>query len=97
LELYSAKEGLFHKAQQYEDKALRLAPHDLLVLLQAAMSQELAGKRQKALQFVEKALEAGASLQTIDGTFELKGLRADPAYAKITTEWGSSKGLHPTS
>jgi tetratricopeptide (TPR) repeat protein len=97
LELYSAKEGLFHKAQEYEDKVLRIAPHDLLVLLQAAMSQELAGRRQKALQFVEKALEAGASLQTIDRTFELKGLRHDPAYARIAEEWGSSKALHSTS
>jgi eukaryotic-like serine/threonine-protein kinase len=97
LELYSAKEGLFRKAQQYEDKALRLAPHDLLVLLQAAMSEELAGERQAALQYVEKALEAGASLQTIDGTFELKRLREDPAYARIAKEWGSSRSLHPTS
>jgi Tfp pilus assembly protein PilF len=95
--LYYAKEGLFRNAQQYEDRALRIAPHDLNVLLQAAMSEELAGKRQKALQFVEKALEAGASLQTIDGTFELKGLRQDPAYARITKEWGSVKPPHPAS
>jgi tetratricopeptide (TPR) repeat protein len=97
LELYSAKEGLFHKAQEYEGKALRIAPRDLQVLLQAAIGEELAGKRQAALEFVEKALEVGASLQTIDGTFELKGLREDPAYARIAKEWSSSKGLHPTS
>jgi serine/threonine-protein kinase len=97
LGLYSAKEGLFHKAQEYEDKALRLAPHDLQVLLQAAIGEELAGKRQAALQYIEKALEAGASLQTIDGTFELKRLRDDPAYARIANEWGSAKPPHSAS
>jgi eukaryotic-like serine/threonine-protein kinase len=94
--LYSAKAGLFQQARQYQDKALRIAPHDLEILLQAAIGEELASKRQKALQYVEKALEAGASLQTIDGTFELKRLREDPAYARIAKEWGSSRGLHPT-
>jgi eukaryotic-like serine/threonine-protein kinase len=97
LALYYAKEGLFHKAQRYQDKALEISPHDLGVLLLAASAEELAGKRQAALQYVERALEAGASLQTIDGTFELKRLREDPAYAKIAKVWGSSKGLHPTS
>jgi tetratricopeptide (TPR) repeat protein len=97
LALYYAKEGLFHKAQQYQDKALNISPHDLGVLLLAASTEELAGKRQAALQYVEKALEAGASLQTIDGTFELKRLREDPAYAKIAREWGSAKPPHSAS
>jgi serine/threonine protein kinase/tetratricopeptide (TPR) repeat protein len=97
LALYYAKEGLFHEAQQYQDKALKISPHDLGVLLLAASTEELAGKRQAALQYIENALEAGASLQTIDGTFELKRLRQDPAYAKIAKEWGSVKPPHPAS
>ncbi len=97
LALYYAKEGLFHSAQQYQDKALKISPHDLGVLLLAASTEELAGKRQVALQYIENALEAGASLQTIDGTFELKRLREDPGYAKIAREWGSVKPSHPAS
>jgi Flp pilus assembly protein TadD len=97
LAVYSAKAGHPQEAHQYEGRALHLAPHDLQVLLQAAITEELVGKRQTSLEYLAQALAAGATVQEIEGTFELKRLRADPAYARIAQAWGSDKTLHAKS
>jgi eukaryotic-like serine/threonine-protein kinase len=97
LALYFAKAGHLQEARKNLDRVLHLAPHDLRVLLQAAITEELMGQRDAALQDLEQALAAGATVQEIEGTFELKRLRADPAYARISQAWSSGKSPHAKS
>jgi uncharacterized protein with von Willebrand factor type A (vWA) domain len=55
------------------------------VLKQLALVQELAGNRERALHFVDRALQAGYSAKEIANDPELTTLRADMRYHAIVT------------
>ena len=61
------------------------------VLFKAALVYELAGKREQALDVLERAILAGYSMHEVANEPELGALRSDPRYAKIAFRAAASR------
>lgn len=83
LALYLAKSGDAAAALAAARKAESAAPKDPAVLFDAAIVSEIAGRREDALKYLERALRAGYSKDEIQRDPELKRLRADARYSRL--------------
>jgi serine/threonine-protein kinase len=76
----SAKKHLADKALGDMETALILAPDDPDVLENAASTYELLGDRTKALEFAQKALRKGISLDRMKIDADIQGVLNDPKF-----------------
>jgi tetratricopeptide (TPR) repeat protein len=67
-------------------EALRLSPHDGLVLFRSALVHEELGERDQALAAIGAAIAAGHSREEIDHAPPLDELRRDPRYAALAAQ-----------
>jgi tetratricopeptide (TPR) repeat protein len=68
--------------------AVDLKPDDLKVFFRIGATYEELGKREQALQWIEKALERGYSQAEIENAPGLKELRADPRFGLLLQRIG---------
>jgi len=80
--LYDAHLGQSEAAESYIARALELSPKDSDTLFTSALVYEIIGHREKALQAIKDAVNAGYSLDEIEKEPELRGLQADPRYQR---------------
>ncbi|HKT89527.1 MAG TPA: protein kinase [Candidatus Sulfotelmatobacter sp.] len=79
-----AKKRLGEKALAHAQSALALAPGDPYVLEGVGEIYERLGDRKKALEYIEKALGKGYSLDVLKGDPSLKSLLSDPNFRPRT-------------
>jgi eukaryotic-like serine/threonine-protein kinase len=75
-----AKKKLRDKAVSRIQSALALSPDDPNVLATVGVAYEDIGDRAQALQYVEKSLQKGYSLEDLKNTPDLQGLFSDPRF-----------------
>jgi serine/threonine-protein kinase len=75
-----AKKKLSDKAISRIQSALALSPDDPNVLAIVGLAYEDMGDRAEALQYVEKSLQKGYSLEDLKNTPDLQGLFSDPRF-----------------
>ncbi len=80
LALVYAQKNLRENALTHLQTALALAPDDPDVLENAGESYETMGDRTKAIQFIEKSLQKGYSLESLKNTPALQSLLSDPNF-----------------
>ena len=80
LGLLYAKKKLRDKAVSRIQSALALSPDDPNVLAIVGVAYEDMGDRTEALQYVEKSLQKGYSLEDLKNTPDLQGLFSDPRF-----------------
>lgn len=80
LGLLYAKKKLRDKAVSRIQSALALSPDDPDVLAIVGLAYEDIGDRAQALQYVEKSLQKGYSLEDLKNTPDLQGLFSDPRF-----------------
>jgi serine/threonine-protein kinase len=80
LAIHEAALGRTGEALASIEKALRLEPRDGQVLFRSALVHEEAGRRERALEAVQAALDAGYSPEEIGKAPPLQALREDPRY-----------------
>ena len=80
LALHYVKKGNPDKARNCLETALALAPNDPEILESAGGTYELLGDRDRALQYVEKALQKGYPLEKVKNDPDLQGMIADPRF-----------------
>lgn len=78
--LYMARTGERNSAQQFVERALRLAPNSMDVRFRAGMAFELTGNRERALDEILLARRLGYPDKAIDSEPDLVDLRRDPRY-----------------
>ena len=83
---YEVKSGGLEKARQLIGQALAISPKDADVLNEAVEVYALAGERQKALDCLKNAVQAGYPHFELEANPELAGLRNDPRYREIMAE-----------
>jgi serine/threonine-protein kinase len=86
LGLYQARVGDRGKALALAEKAQSLAPANRTVQWHAALSYELCGRRERALQALGSALRLGQPLNEVRTEPALAALRADARYGGLTRE-----------
>jgi tetratricopeptide (TPR) repeat protein len=84
--LYQARLGERNDALGMAGHAVQLAPASRSVVWHAALTYELAGRRDQALQAVRTAVKLGQPLQEVSHEPALAKLRADSRYAQIMAE-----------
>jgi serine/threonine-protein kinase len=77
------------RAETLVEQALNLAPDDVEVLFLAARTYETLGRREKALQWIGKALDQGYPLDKIERARALEELRADPRFQRLREREGA--------
>jgi serine/threonine-protein kinase len=80
LALLCAQKNLREEALNRVQTSLALAPDDPDVLENVGETYESLGDRKRALEYVEKSLQRGYSLESLKDTPELKGLLSDPNF-----------------
>ncbi|MBP1598064.1 MAG: serine/threonine protein kinase with repeat [Acidobacteria bacterium] len=83
LAIYHAMLGERSLALSELAKAVKLAPAETNVLYNAAQTYEDLGERDKALDWLGKALRAGYSKELVERSPGMKELRGDPRYARL--------------
>jgi tetratricopeptide (TPR) repeat protein len=83
LATYLAFSGQIQRALSEMEAALRVAPEDSAVLFRAAEVCEHSGLRDRAIEYLGRALERGQSLEEVRGTPLLTDLRKDPRYQRM--------------
>jgi serine/threonine-protein kinase len=86
LALFLVKSGQSDEAVAEIERALQLAPDDPWVLASAAVVLEIAGRRERALDALADAIEAGYSVDELKRDPELLELRKDPAYHRLVLD-----------
>ena len=84
--LYHAHLGQPQDAEVFISKALKLAPKSSDVLFTSALVYEIIGHRDRALEAVQRAYDAGYPLADIEGEPELRDLRSDSRYRRWAQE-----------
>jgi serine/threonine protein kinase/tetratricopeptide (TPR) repeat protein len=90
--LYQARLGEKGAAVEKTKQAVQLAPTNRSVNWHAALTYELAGQRELALESVGAALKAGQPLQEVSQEPALAQLRTDPRYAGLVAVHGGGAG-----
>jgi len=80
LALLCAQKNLREEALTRVQTSLALAPDDPDVLENVGETYEWLGDRKRALEYVEKSLQKGYSLESLKDTPELRGLLSDPNF-----------------
>jgi len=91
LALYRSRIRDAGAAQEYLAQALRENPNDVDILRIACLVHLEAGKKQEALQWLEKSVHAGYPREQLLANPELAGLRANPEFDRLVRESVSSK------
>jgi serine/threonine-protein kinase len=78
--------GEHGQAQKEASEVVQLAPNDGTVLFRAAVVFEQAGNRNRALKLIERALDAGFSIQQIRRAVPLADLRKHPQYKRLESQ-----------
>jgi serine/threonine protein kinase/Flp pilus assembly protein TadD len=71
------------KAEELIQRAAIIDPENSYAMYRAALNYEHWGEREKALHWIEKAIEHGYSKAAFQRSPELKALRGDPRYISI--------------
>jgi tetratricopeptide (TPR) repeat protein len=80
---YYARVGRSARSESLLVKAALLEPSEALILFRIADTYEQLGKRGVALEWLEKALEKGAPLETMDDFPGLRELKTDTRYRQL--------------
>jgi len=80
---YQAKTGDEEKARENIETALELAPDNTLVMFIAGTAYEQMGNREKALHWIEKAIENGHSKSEIMNQPDLQDLISDERFQRL--------------
>jgi len=80
LAILYAEEKLRDKALVCIESALALAPRDAHVLADTGEAYEDLGERGKALEYVQRSLQKGLTLDDLKARPELQSLLADPSF-----------------
>jgi tetratricopeptide (TPR) repeat protein len=89
--IFQARTGDFRQAQDDIRKARSLAPLDARFIYDAALIQEIAHHRERALKEMADALRAGLSQTEIDREPDLANLRRDPRFETLTKSLKAAK------
>ncbi|MGO9565790.1 MAG: protein kinase domain-containing protein [Candidatus Korobacteraceae bacterium] len=84
--LYYAHLGEKSNAERYISGALDISPKDSYSLFTSALVYEIIGHRERALQAVSDAVQAGYSLAEVEQEPELRALRSDSRYQRWLSE-----------
>jgi serine/threonine-protein kinase len=84
LAAFYAEKGLREKAIPRVQAALARAPEDPNVLELAGETYENLGDRRKALEYIEKALKNGYSLESLKSSPDMQNLLSDPDFRPIS-------------
>lgn len=87
---YYAELGEADEARRLTERALELAPDDVVVLFQAGHTYEVLGDRENALEWIGKALERGYSPEQVETTPALADLREDERYRRLIEGVGAA-------
>jgi serine/threonine-protein kinase len=77
-----AKNGLKAQALSKIQTSLALSPNSQYVLCEVADAYELLGDRQRAIKYLELALQNGYPPEQLNGDHDLVGVLADPGFRK---------------
>jgi serine/threonine protein kinase/tetratricopeptide (TPR) repeat protein len=80
---YEVKLGLTSQASERMSKALAMDPENVQVLYRAVCVYELLGQREKALDYLARAVARGYQAHEVRADPALKGLRDDPRFKQI--------------
>ncbi|MFZ6654618.1 protein kinase domain-containing protein [Undibacterium sp. TJN19] len=80
--LFSARVGDKAQAEEYIQRSLNISPKDASAHFRAGLAYELLGKRNEALAEINKAIEYGYSIKSIESEPDLLNLRRDARYSK---------------
>jgi Flp pilus assembly protein TadD len=83
LTTFLAKLGENEAAVAEVEEAVRLAPADTNIMMNAVLVYELAGERDRALSALGDALRGGYSMEEFQRDPEFTDLRADPRYVTL--------------
>jgi serine/threonine protein kinase/tetratricopeptide (TPR) repeat protein len=81
---YLANVDRHEEARTYAEKALQMAPDDTWVMVSASTTFERIGERDKALYWIEEAIDRGYSQSEILNMPDLQDLRKDERFRKIS-------------
>jgi len=85
---YYAELGESQKALELTERALELASDEPVVMFQAGHTYEVLGYREKALEWLGRALEHGYSPEQVETTPALAELRKDERYRRLIERTG---------
>lgn len=88
LALYAAKAGDKTFAMSSLIKATKLPVSQPIIFYRAAVTEEIIGNREKAIDMLERAINAGYALNEIANDPELENLRQDLKYQELLTRRG---------
>lgn len=83
LGLLLAKEKQREKALARVETALALSPDDTQVLSNVADTYEILGDRRRGLEYLEKALQKGFTVDQAKGDPDMQGMLKDPAFHPV--------------
>lgn len=86
---YYAKKGDIPQASQYIQQANAIDPHNLDLLYTEAVVESLAGHPSGALKAIAEAFRNGYSPDQVKNDPELEGLRQNPEFAKLLSQYGA--------
>jgi len=78
-----AKTGQAARARVHIERAVEINPTDPASLYAAAIVAALAGRRDEAVEWIERACSAGLALRQVESEPEFNGLRGLTAYRKL--------------
>jgi tetratricopeptide (TPR) repeat protein/TolB-like protein len=83
---YYERTGNVKRARAYIDRALRLNSTDVDILRIASLIELETGERQKALQWLGKAVSAGYTREQLLANPELTSLHSDPEFTRLVAQ-----------
>lgn len=89
---YCAMVGDTAQARLHASRSLKLSPKDASIMFRAGTTYEQIGERGRALERIQKALEAGYSISEISNQPELKNLYADPRFETMLAKQKKKDG-----
>jgi len=90
LGLYLSKLGQYKQALQETEIALKMEPNNLIVIYNAIVVFEIAGKRNRALQALDEYIERQGSIAVFSRDPDLSELRNDLRFRKLINQPGDS-------
>jgi tetratricopeptide (TPR) repeat protein len=87
---YCAELGDSVRAFELTGRALDLAPDQSLIMFHAGHNYEVLGNRERALLWIERALEGGYSVEEVETAPGLAELRKDERYRRLIEKTGTT-------